>query len=63
MKAIYGLRESPKAWGDERDAALRQLSFYSWGMPHKFRQLMTDPSVWIIEPNPIEFVKPRVNSS
>ena len=62
-KALYGLRESPRAWGDERDIQLRQLTITSWGMPHRLRQLATDPSVWLIEPCPVDFVKKAMRQS
>ena len=29
-KALYGLRESPKAWGDYRDCVLAKIRIMSW---------------------------------
>ena len=55
-KAIYGLREAPRAWGDERDAKLRPLRIVHNGMVHRLRQCTTDPSLWRIEKAPWELL-------
>ena len=48
IKAIYGLRISPKAWGIERDRELKKMSFKVDGKPHVFVQSAIDPSVLMI---------------
>ena len=48
VKAVYGLRQSPKAWGDHRDA---KMSMMEWGCQGGIRALVqstTDPNVWKI---------------
>ena len=48
-KALYGLRQAPRAWGTHRDAALAKLSFTSPdGSEVWLNQLRTDPCVWQI---------------
>ena len=49
IKAIYGLRISPKAWGQERDKELKKMTFNYNGKEHRFVQSVIDPSVWIIQ--------------
>ena len=51
-KAIYGLREAPRAWADHRDKFLRYLQIVSKGMLHRLEKSITDPSVWIITRRP-----------
>ena len=48
QKAIYGLRVSPKAWGVERDAELKRMTFKIGKETHHFQQSHIDPSVWTI---------------
>ena len=50
LKAIYGLRISPKAWGLERDKELRKMSITHEGQQCHFRQSTIDPSIWSIIP-------------
>jgi hypothetical protein len=48
VKAVYGLRQSPKAWGDHRDS---KMSMMEWGCQGGIRALVqstTDPNVWKI---------------
>ena len=47
-KAVYGLRTSPKAWGDYRDEKLRVVEFLSGGVKYKLEQSYADPAVWSI---------------
>ena len=48
LKAIYGLRISPKAWGVERDRQLRKMSIDVDGKTYIFHQSHIDPSVWTV---------------
>ena len=48
VKAIYGLRISPKAWGVERDRQLRKMSIDVDGKKYIFHQSHIDPSVWTV---------------
>ena len=48
IKAIYGFRISPKAWGLERDKELKKMTFTEKGVKYVFRQSVIDPSVWVI---------------
>ena len=43
VKAIYGLRISPKAWGVERDRQLRQMDITVKGTKYLFQQSHIDP--------------------
>jgi hypothetical protein len=48
-KALYGLRQAPRAWGTHRDAALAALVFKATdGSELRLNQLRTDPCVWQI---------------
>ncbi|CAK0858473.1 unnamed protein product [Prorocentrum cordatum] len=49
-KAIYGLRVSPKAWSDKRDADMKSLVVDIGGEPHVLRQSTADPAVWAVVP-------------
>ncbi|CAK0867649.1 unnamed protein product [Prorocentrum cordatum] len=49
-KAIYGLRVSPKAWSDRRDADMKSLVVDIGGEPHVLRQSTADPAVWAVVP-------------
>ena len=44
-KAIYGLRQSPKRWGDFRDQRMRDMVSPSG---YYFRQSVTEPNMWRI---------------
>jgi len=48
LKAIYGLRVSPKAWGIERDKELKRMQIKVKGQTYVFEQSAIDPSVWLI---------------
>ena len=47
-RALYGLRESPRAWSLERDRVLQQLSFTWKGMTAWLEQCKSEPGVWRI---------------
>ncbi|CAK0837207.1 unnamed protein product [Prorocentrum cordatum] len=49
-KAIYGLRVSPKAWSDKRDADMKSLVVDIGGEPRVLRQSAADPAVWAVVP-------------
>ena len=44
-KAIYGLRQSPKRWGDYRDGRLREMVSQSG---YFYRQSVSEPNLWRI---------------
>ena len=48
IKAMYGLRQSPKAWGDYRDAVISRMEWLDEGVVMVFQALVTDPNVWKI---------------
>ena len=48
VKAMYGLRQSPKAWGDHRDAVVAKMEWFEEGTRMFFQPLSTDPNVWKI---------------
>ena len=48
LKAMYGLRQSPKTWGDYRDATLGEVSWMNGQEEVVFRPLVSDPNVWKI---------------
>ena len=56
-RAIYGLRESPRAWGDHRDQALRQMAVYYRGMIYVLRRCSTDTSIWRVIKYPVFILK------
>ena len=45
VKAIYGLRISPKAWGLERGRELKKMSFKAKGKTDVFKQSAIDPAL------------------
>ena len=45
-KAVYGLRVSPRAWGQERDRQLRKVTWMVDGHTYALRQCQTDTQVW-----------------
>ena len=55
-KAIYGLKESPRAWGDHRDHILKHARLYDNQMTYRLKQTKCDPSVWTITPRPVEML-------
>ena len=48
VKAMYGLRQSPKAWSDYRDSVVAQMQWEDQGREMSFCPLVTDPNVWKI---------------
>ena len=48
LKAIYGFRISPKAWGVERDHELKRMIINVQSHEYVFEQSHIDPSVWAI---------------
>ena len=47
-KAVYGLRESPKWWGDCRDKTLRGLAWDCGGRNYYLQQCSSDTQMWTI---------------
>ena len=47
-KAVYGLRESPALWGEERDRTLRSLKWSVKDTHYYFEQCTGDSQVWYI---------------
>ena len=45
-RAVYGLRQSPKAWGDERDRQFHALSWQYEGATYRIAQCVNDTQVW-----------------
>ena len=48
VKAMYGLRQSPKAWSDYRDMVMAKMEWEEDGRQMSFSPLVTDPNVWKI---------------
>ena len=48
LRAIYGLRQSPKTWSDHRDVVLAAMTWQLGNQQANFEQLVTDPNVWKI---------------
>ena len=53
-KAIYGLREAPRLWQQERDQQLRELEFVYNGRSAHLVQSYIHPSLWFIAEGPKE---------
>ena len=47
-KAVYGLRESPALWGEERDRVLRNLSWSVKGESYNLEQCSGDSQIWYV---------------
>ena len=47
-KAVYGLRESPALWGEERDRTLRNLTWSANNVRYHLEQCTGDSQVWYI---------------
>ena len=47
-KAVYGLRQSPKWWSDERDDKLREVTWTHGGASYRLQQNEADSQVWSI---------------
>ena len=45
-KAVYGLRVSPRAWGQERDSKFAQIAWSVDGQTYRLKQCYTDTQVW-----------------
>merc|ERR1712240_621720 len=45
-RAVYGLRQSPKAWGDERDRRFRELHWKHGEIEYRLVQCINDSQVW-----------------
>ena len=45
-RAIYGLRQSPRAWGNERDEKLRAARWTHAGDSWRLQQCQSDSQVW-----------------
>ena len=48
LKAMYGLRQSPKVWGDHRDAILTKMEWRSHGKMRWLEQATSEPNMWKI---------------
>ena len=47
-RAVYGLRQSPKWWSDERDSRLRSLQFTVGSHNYDLQQNNADSQVWML---------------
>ena len=47
-KAVYGLRISPRAWGNERDSKFRSIKWSTGGKTYSLTQCHNDSQVWRI---------------
>ena len=47
-RALYGLREAPKLWGDHRDAQLSTMEFKVNDVQIAFNQSFADENLWIL---------------
>ena len=47
-KAVYGLRISPRAWGNERDSKFRSVKWSTGGKTYRLTQCHNDSQVWRI---------------
>ena len=48
-RAVYGLRQSPKWWADERDSNLRKLTWKVDGEEYYLEQNEADTQVWSLK--------------
>ena len=48
LKAVYGLRRSPKVWGDHRDSVLRDMEWEVEGKRMRLNQCIAEPNMWRI---------------
>ena len=48
LKAVYGLRIAPKAWGAERDSKLKNITWKAEGKEYTLKQCAADSQVWRI---------------
>ena len=47
-KALYGLRESPKLWGDYRDIEISQMSFQANSVTYEYQQSFAEENLWLV---------------
>ena len=47
-RAMYGLRQSPRVWGDFRDSVLREMSWNHEGAVLDMEQSLVEPNMWKI---------------
>ena len=47
-KALYGLRESPKLWGDYRDIEISQMSFQANYITYEYQQSFAEENLWLV---------------
>ena len=52
-RAVYGLRQSPKWWSDERDSRLKELRFCVGSETYHLQQNDADSQVWMIKQVPL----------
>jgi hypothetical protein len=48
-KAVYGLRESPFLWSQERDARLSEVRWTANKVPYKLHRCASDSQMWILK--------------
>ena len=48
-RAVYGLRESPALWSQERDARLRELSWKVGTKSFRLHQCSADSQCWLLK--------------
>ena len=46
LKAMYGLRQSPRTWGDHRDGVFQEAEWEWDGRKMIFEPMVSDPNVW-----------------
>ena len=46
LKAVYGLRRSPRLWGKTRDKGLREMSLKVDGKTYYLQPLLSEPNMW-----------------
>ena len=47
-RALYGLRESPKLWGDYRDIEISQMSFQANHITYEYQQSFAEENLWLV---------------
>ena len=46
LKAVYGLRRSPRLWGKTRDKGLREMTLEVEGKVYRLQPLLSEPNLW-----------------
>ena len=46
LKAVYGLRRSPRLWGNTRDKGLREMALEVNGKTYYLQPLLSEPNLW-----------------